>query len=242
MSLNPTRIGWTNFTWNPITGCYGPGGSHEHPRRCFYCYAQKVAEEKRPQLFPKEFDYHFHPERLKLTRKKPCKIFVGSMCDLLGDWVPTPDILKIMDVIKSKPDLTFQLLTKNPRRYLAKGLYPWPENCWLGASATNQDQWDAAVDVFRGNTFYNVKFISCEPLLHGIEPHEMYYIHQVIVGAQTGSNGQRVFSPPNHWVKKIHDATREHGTALFLKRNLGIPEVEQFREIPDLADPASVRY
>ena len=38
-----TKIEWTNETWNPVTGCYGPGGSAEKPRRCSYCYAHRMA-------------------------------------------------------------------------------------------------------------------------------------------------------------------------------------------------------
>lgn len=235
MSLNQTNIGWTDRTWNPITGCYGPGGTHENQKRCPYCFAENVATVKYAKSFPRGFDYHFREDRLgdPLTRKKTAKIFVCSMADLLGNWVPTKDIVKILETIRKTPHLTYQLLTKNPERYLDSDLYPWPRNCWLGASATNQEQWDRAIEVFNRNTFYNCKFISAEPLLEKIDPHGIMNIHQVIVGAQTGSNGQRVFSPPRSWVSEFYHATRKHDIKLFLKRNLGIPEVESFREMPE---------
>ena len=34
-----TNIEWTDYTWNPITGCMGP----LNKGRCPYCYAHKLA-------------------------------------------------------------------------------------------------------------------------------------------------------------------------------------------------------
>ena len=36
-------IGWADKSWNVLTGCYGPGGSAEHPAVCSYCYAAQIA-------------------------------------------------------------------------------------------------------------------------------------------------------------------------------------------------------
>jgi protein gp37 len=37
--MNKTRIEWCTHTWNPVTGCWGPGGTVEAPKLCWYCYA-----------------------------------------------------------------------------------------------------------------------------------------------------------------------------------------------------------
>ncbi len=40
----PTKIDWADETINPIGwGCYGPGGTAEHPNICSYCYAYRIA-------------------------------------------------------------------------------------------------------------------------------------------------------------------------------------------------------
>ena len=38
-----TKISWTDEVWNPMSGCYGPGGSAEDPKVCRYCYARSMA-------------------------------------------------------------------------------------------------------------------------------------------------------------------------------------------------------
>ena len=77
--MNKTDIEWTDFTWNPVTGCL---------RGCPYCYARGTAK----RFYSPEIGFapHFWPERIgePERRRKPGKIFVTSVGDLFGDWVP----------------------------------------------------------------------------------------------------------------------------------------------------------
>ena len=82
-----SHIEWTEFTWNPATGCtkISPG--------CKYCYAETMA--KRLQAmgmrgYENGFRLTIKPERLSepLERRKPTVYFVNSMSDLFHEKVP----------------------------------------------------------------------------------------------------------------------------------------------------------
>jgi protein gp37 len=94
-------------------------------------------------------------------------VFLCSMADLFGDWVPDEWILQILEVIARHPEYNFIALTKNPKRYLK---FTFPKNIWLGATADTQKRFDVAMDVFRlMRKCENIKFLSCEPLLEKID-------------------------------------------------------------------------
>jgi hypothetical protein len=89
-NLTNEHIGWAAHSWNPVTGCI---------HGCEYCYAREIALSPTMRAhFPAGFDPVFHPERLAAPGNTkfpadcddPCKqrVFVGSMTDLFGRWVP----------------------------------------------------------------------------------------------------------------------------------------------------------
>ena len=84
---SPSKIEWTDHTWNPVTGCakISPG--------CKYCYAEVLA--KRLQRmgangYENGFKLTLLPDRLDapLKRRKPTVWFVNSMSDLFHEGVP----------------------------------------------------------------------------------------------------------------------------------------------------------
>lgn len=246
MSLNKTKIEWTDFTWNPVTGCWGPGGTRKKPQRCWYCYANRQAPRNQHQRiwtlhFAKKkvtlgnvddpFAPTIHPRRFKedspRDRKKSSKIFVCSVSDLLGDWIPEKWIEEVLEMIEACPQHTFQILTKNPKRYPE---FKWPKNCWLGATATDKEEWDEAVKVFgdlelelAGNR--NLHFISCEPLLDPITPIRYAAIDWLIIG---GLSGHKTTEEED--ITRMDDAeflmewAKGAGIPIFLKDNLNYPK------------------
>jgi protein gp37 len=184
--MNKTAIEWCDYTWNPITGCL---------HGCPYCYARKIAERfKGSKAWPQGFTPMFHPERLNdpVKMKKPQAIFVCSMADLFGEWVPDTWINLVMDACTAAPWHTYIFLTKNPKRYLTiPGIY-FTKNHWFGATVTNQADVNQRIHWLQrlpeGNTF-----ISFEPLLGVISHLDLIGspfnkepdIKQVIIGAQT---------------------------------------------------------
>jgi protein gp37 len=181
--MNRTKIEWCDYTWNPVTGCWGPGGvSEEYSNRCWYCYAKKMANrfygDGQDHFFPQ-----FHPERLGQPSKikKPSRIFVCSMGDLFGDWVPWQWIKSVLTCAEVNQEHTFIFLTKNPARYAE--FNPWPKNCWVGCTVTNQEDADERIpDLFKVKA--PVRFVSVEPMLGLVDLNQI-----------RGKNGL-VFWPP----------------------------------------------
>lgn len=215
--MNKTKIEWTDYSWNPITGCL-----HE----CWYCYAKKMFHR-----FHKSFMPTFYPERSKepYELKKPSKIFVCSVADLFASWIPrewTADVLNSMLFCPIKH--TFQMLTKNPERINLGEIRPvYPKNWWFGATVSTQEEcW--RIDALRqvdGN-----RFISFEPLLGSIEP-DLHNIDWVIIGKLTGSKKVKLNF---EWLANIMDETANQRIPLFMKNNLrqAFPDLRLLQEFP----------
>ena len=186
--MNKTAIEWCDYTWNPVTGC-------QHG--CPYCYARKIAERfKGSKAWPQGFEPMFHPERLKEPRKlgtkyycpesmaKGFSIFVCSMADLFGDWVPDSWINEVMLAAKGANRHTYIFLTKNPKRYLTLPGSCFQDNFWFGTSITNASDVGQRLHWLKRLPKANT-FISFEPLLGDVGPLDLTGIKQVIIGAQT---------------------------------------------------------
>src|SRR5512143_255640 len=97
----PTKIEWTDESWNPTTGCIkvSPG--------CKHCYAERFAERFRGVVsangkrhpFYSGFKPELRPERLAHPRqwRSPKMVFVNSMSDLFGDFVPDEYVARVFD-------------------------------------------------------------------------------------------------------------------------------------------------
>lgn len=204
--MNRTKIEWTDYTWNPITGC-----NHG----CEYCYARKIAE-RFPKAFPKGFEPAFHEDRLSEPRglRKPAKIFTVSMGDMFGEWVPVRWIAPIFMVMNDCPQHTFQILTKNPKRIneiISGDLYT--QNIWLGTSVEN-DNGLSRIDEIRKVPRFK-KFVSFEPLLEDINP-DLADIDWVIIGPQT--NPDKL--PEWDWVETIIEEADYQEIPIFVKNNI----------------------
>lgn len=117
----PTKINWTNETWNPITGCSKVSAA------CKFCYAERDWERLSANPNPKTvyFGRKFtnvqcHPERLDqpLRWTKPRMIFVNSMSDLFHPDIPDSFIDQAFAVMALTKQHTFQVLTKRPERMM----------------------------------------------------------------------------------------------------------------------------
>lgn len=114
----PTKIEWTDETWNPVTGC------SKVSQGCKHCYALRewprlAANPKATAYFGREFtDVAVHPERLMtpLRWTRPRKVFVNSMSDLFHEDVPFEFIDRVFAVMALSPQHIFQVLTKRPER------------------------------------------------------------------------------------------------------------------------------
>lgn len=174
--------------------------------------------------FPFGFDPTFHPYRLNepTTEKNPSKVFVCSMADLFGEWVPDEWIADVVDSMCKAKQHTYIFLTKNPRRYkwiayakqALRGL-----KVLFGATITNINDYmnlPVGFDLLKHN------FLSIEPLLGSCDGVDFSKLSWVIVGAQTGTGAVK---PKPEWVQEIVDQCKEADVPLFLKDNLKWPEI-----------------
>ena len=125
--MNKTNIAWTDYTWNPITGC------SPISEGCANCYAAAI--NKRFHL-PQTIQ--FHPERLEepLKKKKPSMIFAWSMTDLFHPDVSFEWLLQLMGIMILSPWHTYQVLTKRPDRML-QFFDRWPDGWWAKKTLEN---------------------------------------------------------------------------------------------------------
>ena len=221
------NIDWAKWSWNPFTGCWGPGGTAEKPARCPYCYA-KEQSERFPAIWPKGFDPDFHEHRLEAptNTKIPAakvnepginNVFLGSMTDFFGDYIPKDWIDRVFDKVKKSPQWTYLILTKNPQR--VREFLPFPENVWVGTTVDIQARVQPAEDAFQ-DIDATVKYLSCEPLLEPLTFSRLDLFDWVIIGAQSKTTTQPEFQPQYEWVRSLIDQAHRAGCKVYCKPNL----------------------
>ena len=225
----PSKIEWTQETWNPVTGCTPVSAGCEH------CYAERMARRLHGRYGYPEIPDHFrvtlHPNRLREPQrwKKPQMIFVCSMGDLFHENVPSEYIGSVFDVMRSCPQHTFQVLTKRPwrmRDFLGTVKLP---NVWLGVTIENQDMVRVRLPYLM-ETPAAVRFVSCEPLLGPInlgltgtcpmswgKGYSMVgdHLNWVIVGGESGP-GARLMKTA--WAVDVVEQCRAVGVPCFVKQ------------------------
>lgn len=170
--------------------------------------------------FPFGFKPTLHRYRLgdPVKMKKPQRIFVGSMADLFGAWVPDAWIKAVFDACLKAPQHTYLFLTKNPQRYydlLNAGELPAQGNFWYGSTVTKE-----GAEFFSGPIRYHT-FLSVEPLLESLNAGLGSFgaAEWIIVGAMTGP-GSKDHQPRREWLENIVEAAGITHAPVFMKGNL----------------------
>ena len=225
-----TKISWAESTWNPVTGCLGV---------CEYCYARRMvrrfakgykesgelhSDYKNPSIEKGPYPYGFDPtlriDRLAALKawRKPRNVFVCSMADLFGVWIPDSWIQDVFEACAAAPQHRYMFLTKHPSRYkdlYGRGFLPRSENHWYGATITK----GTAFIELASN--YN-KYVSIEPIIGSVEflsPNICPPPNWIIVGAMTGPQARR-YPVKREWIESIADACRKRNIPLFMKGSL----------------------
>lgn len=269
-----TKIDWCDSTWNPVTGCL---------HGCEYCYARRIAERfgsnlmpiftKYPVLdepvrnlgidagkiqpYPFDFTPTFHRYRLDEPARwtKPRTIFVCSMADLFGEWVPDEWIRAVLDACEAAPQHRFLFLTKNPGRFChleRAGIMPKGDNFWFGATFdhSNWPGHDGPHEIpgrpttfalhgkmvhDAGDFYYPAypeknRFVSFEPLLYDIGAHIGSTGAQWhIIGAETGNRKGKV-ATQREWVEHIVEYSDKNHIPVFMKESLRGLMGDDFRQ------------
>lgn len=246
-SVKSRGIEWTDYTSNPIGGCFHacqwkmPDGSLAN------CYAEDVAGHF-SNAYPHGFEHHYwKPSEFKQWKqlKPEDKVFVGSMADVFGHWVPAEQIRETLDHIREFPAVTFQMLTKNPKRVFEfRSLIP--SNCWIGASTPPDFMWNRALTQEQKerllqttlNTLAMVKqhgittWMSAEPLSWDISRELSMHVQSdtsdlnktvlcldwIVIGA--ASNGKKYYPPLEQDVRHLLMVCDKWNVPVFFKGNM----------------------
>lgn len=179
---------------------------------------QKNFLSDRTMPYPYGFEPTFYRYKLQepTVIKKSSKIFICSMGDLLGNWIPISWIKDILRTVELCPNHTFMMLTKNPTRYNDVSLISKIsnlKNLWIGTTITSEK--DSVRHIKVPLTPRN--FLSIEPLKGPIYITYMNSFKWIIIGGQTGPGA---IIPRKEWVENIINQARSFNIPVFLKDNL----------------------
>jgi protein gp37 len=230
--MGRTKIEWSEYVWNPITGC----GNEVISEGCEHCYARRFAERLKGMGingYENGFEVSFHPERLEepYRWKRGRVVFVCSMGDIFHWKVKDEWIMEVFRVMRENPQHKWVLLTKR----IDKARYRWWSEVWelgnyvdlyLGVTAENDRRFNQRVEHLW--SFHNVKkFVSFEPLLgcvtaDSIRRWGVYNgdkLDGVIVGGETGVGAREM---KERWVDEIFEVCEEMGIKFFFKQWGGV--------------------
>jgi protein gp37 len=147
--------------------------------------------------------------------KSPRMIFTNSMSDFFHEQIPFPFIDRVIEIMKSTPQHTYQILTKRSWRMMKYGerIGKFPDNVWLGVTVESAP-YKFRIDHLR-KTSCRTRFLSIEPLIAQLGSLDLNEIHWVIAGGESG---------PNHrpcrveWVREVRDQCLRSGVPFFFKQ------------------------
>jgi len=250
-------IEWTDYTWNPVGGCQHGCKWRMPDGTIAICYADSTVQVMKSG-YPQGFEHHYwrpHMLTYPLGQKRPSKIFMDSMSDLMGRWVPREQVEQVFAICRQAHWHTFQLLTKNAPHLLNFDL---PKNVWVGVSAPPTFMFGGELTLSQQRRFvfkqldtlamlkargHPVCWMSIEPLSFNIasifeewmaddqtrgQPFG-FPLDWAVIGA--ASDGKKYFQPTAHDVEECHRVLRAHGCRIFHKGNLEWePHLEEWPE------------
>lgn len=228
------HVDWARYTANPLTGCW-------HGCRSVYCYASGIAQ----RLFAQGFIPTLYPARLNAfagTRLpdvsalpeaeawRERSVFVVSMGDLFGSWVPAWFIECVLDEVRRNPGWFAFLLTKHPQRLSD---FSFPPNCAVGLTLTGDETQGAQqarlyqkyaswLGQAKGAAF---TWISLEPFRGDVGDLAAFFsagVQMLAMGGQSKTIYGPAMQPQVAWVEAVREQVRRAGAALFEKENLTV--------------------
>lgn len=237
------NINWCDLTGNDDGGC-------KHACRwkmtrqdgqevVVICYAEALVERMKHH-WQHGFDhYYYDPTLLESIQKynEPALIFMGSMTDKFGAWIPQENTNRFLEVAAGKPQLTFQLLTKDAKR---TRLFDLPPNVWMGFSSApdflaGRELTDnqklafmrTALEVAQGWKDKGlVSWFSFEPMSWDVahtvseyaKEHNQLPFKWAVIGA--GTDGKKSFQPQQSHVLEMLELVDHYQVPVFFKNNL----------------------
>ena len=260
-----TKIDWCDASWNPITGCWRDCEycyARKIADRFGGCSSTKTSYAAKPEMdgfiytldkpakkmlpngklvtapYPCNFEPTFHRYRLDEPQKwkDHKRVFVGSMCDMFGEWVPDEWIEEVVNACIAAPQHDYLFLTKNPARYeeliMNRTFLPFEgvngvRTVWFGTTVTTPDM------KFRAGKETRT-FLSIEPIQDSFKDVPVAAVDWVIIGAETGNRKGKVV-PKREWIEDIVEHCSGWGVPVFMKESLRELMGDDFRqEIPEV--------
>jgi protein gp37 len=271
-SIQPDGTVTPGSTWNPIRGQTARHTCARISPGCDNCYAATMTRRGLMGTAPLDYGQGETPNdparldekalRLPLTWKKPRKVFVASMTDLFGTWVPDEWIDRICAVMANTPQHTYIVLTKRPthmRDYFRTLSYAitlfidrtgdTPElhamerqrikaggRCWPLPNVWVGTTIESDQYAWRADRLRQtpaaVRWVSAEPLLSGLPSLDLTGIDWLVAGGESGP-GARPMHP--EWPRDLRDRCQASGTAYFFKQHgawISRHEVEPIESLP----------
>ena len=211
---------------------------------CGACYVKRIWV-RNPDAWPDTTTYY--PEKLEQLNRcrpkpgaKPYRrgpgsdplVFVVDTGDLFHKNVPDEFILRALEVMYWRVDITWQILTKRVKR-MVDLVIPWvydtgfsrvPDHMWFGATTENQETYDKrAPELIKIPSFF--LWLSVEPMLGPVrlvdrwcdvtEPTDMGRIRWVVAGGESGSKAR---AANWSWFKDLADQCVDNGAVFFMKQ------------------------
>jgi protein gp37 len=233
------NIKWALWSWNPVSGCL-----HD----CPYCYARDIAE----RFYEQKFIPSLWPDRLTAPQNThfPAvkaaewighkNVFVCSMADLFGRWVPREWIEAVLNAVREAPQWNFLFLTKFPIRLSE---FDFPDNAWVGTTVDCQIRVKNAERAFR-KVKAGVKWLSLEPLLEPLTFTDLGAFDWIVLGGASKSSRTPDWRPPREWGDSIKTAARKAGVLVYEKTNFYrcIEQYPGVTTVEPMEAPESLRY
>lgn len=225
-----SNISWTHATFNPWLGCVrvSPG--------CEHCYAEQLVVHGRmslPVWGPASTTAR--KRTAESTWKQPLawnraaeksgvrkRVFCASLADVFEDHpMVAPWRTELFAMIEKTPMLDWQLLTKRPENMLRMLPVSWLDNprpnVWLGTTVEDQMRAEHRIPKLV-RTPAAIRFLSCEPLLEGVDlsfclGHRA--LDWIIIGGESGPKA-RPFNLRR--AAPIMELCSRFGIAVFMKQ------------------------
>jgi protein gp37 len=227
------NIEWAAWSWNPVTGCL---------HGCDYCYARDIAN----RFYPQGFEPTYHPDRLDApinTKQIQPRwlddtghngVFVCSMADLFGKWVPAEWIKSVLQSVSDNPQWEFLFLTKFPIRMAE---FNYPPNVWLGTTVDKQwavNRAEKAFGKIKASGFDGICWLSCEPMLERLTFSSLEMFDWVVMGGASRSSQTPEYKPPFDDINHLYNQARKDSLMVYQKTNLipGMSDAQRVREYP----------
>lgn len=241
-----SKIQWTDHSFNPWVGCtkVSPG--------CDHCYAEGWAKrsglvtwgEARRRTSPTTWRAPLRWDRDAARDGVRRRVFCASLADVFDNQVADEWRADLFFLIGQTPHLDWLLLTK--RIGNVKSLMPAGQtldeytNVWLGISVVNQEEADRDIEKL-ARIPAALRFLSCEPLLEGIDIKNQLLdnlVDWVIVGGESGAHARAM---DVGWADQLRYDCERARTPFFMKQGSQTPNWADFKNFDSFPPALQVR-